>query len=244
MAQARHLANAPITEAIFDFQVKARPDLRGQELEDIFPLVQDRFPNKSQAVQTRIVASTEAPTKVEDMGVTGCICKDADQLSIAQFRIDGFTFSRLQPYTSWGELFPMALELWTHYVAVAKPEFITRLAVRYINRIVLPDETLELLDYLVSAPIIPEGLPQYMNKFMTRAIIHDESISNAAHIAQIYDPSGSHGHAIILDIDAFCVKKRIETQDTEIPNIFEQLREYKNNIFFRSLTEKALEPYQ
>ena len=46
MAQARHLANAPITEAIFDFQVKARPDLRGQELEDIFPLVQDRFPNK------------------------------------------------------------------------------------------------------------------------------------------------------------------------------------------------------
>lgn len=58
----------------------------------------------------------------QDQGFLGLFLKAADELTIAQFRPDGFTVNRLRPYTGWSAILPEVLELWDIYVRVAKPE--------------------------------------------------------------------------------------------------------------------------
>ena len=61
--------------------------------------------------------------------------RSQDDLTVAQFRADGFTMNRLKPYTGWAMLLPQVLDLWDAYVTVAQPAHVARVALRYINRL-------------------------------------------------------------------------------------------------------------
>ena len=75
-----------------------------------------------------------------------------------QFRINGFTFNRLKPYTSWGDILPQVKDLWSLYIDIASPESITRIAVRYINNIEIPKpDNIVFSDYLKVPPKIPDN---------------------------------------------------------------------------------------
>jgi len=67
---------------------------------------------------------------VQDLGLRGFFFKDSQEKTIAQFRVDGFTLNRLQPYTSWEELFSADLLNFGACTQHRKGEIVTRLAVR------------------------------------------------------------------------------------------------------------------
>ena len=46
--------------------------------------------------------------------------------ALVDFRADGFTYNRLQPYTSWDAVLPEALGLWELFVQTVVPVSITR----------------------------------------------------------------------------------------------------------------------
>src|SRR2546422_8360889 len=177
MPDPRHLRNAPISEAIFDFRVKARAGFRGEEFAPLQSQLANRFPKmeprRGLQATFAVIEGKGRPPVVQDLGLQGYFFKTSDEKTIAQFRVDGFTFNRLHPYTSWKELFPQALDLWRLYASVSKPEVITRLAVRYINRLPLPAGAITFESYLRTAPVIPSELPQYLSSFLTRVTIHD-----------------------------------------------------------------------
>lgn len=60
---------------------------------------------------------------------------DAEKVRVFQARLDGFTYSRLAPYDCWEDLCGEARRLWRQYREFAKPERVSRIAVRYINRL-------------------------------------------------------------------------------------------------------------
>ena len=66
-------------------------------------------------------------------GPDGYLFTSVDGRQVVQARLDGFTFSRLKPYDKWESLRDEARELWQHYVQIASPETVTRVALRYIN---------------------------------------------------------------------------------------------------------------
>ena len=177
------------------------------------------------------------------MGVT--FSKTSDEKTIVQFRADGFTFNRLRPYTSWEGIFPQAFELWGLYCSVAKPEVVTRLAVRYINRIELPSGPVSMEKFFRAAAVIPPELPQTISGFLTRVTIHDSETDMAAHIAQALE-AGATGKqaAAILDIDAFLQREFANMGDPAIKQTFNRLRELKNRIFFNSLPEQTLRRFE
>ena len=247
MPAPRHLRNAPITEAIIDFRVKARTAFRPEEFAGLRTPLAERFPNvdERRGVQTTFeVTQGPGPPLVKDLGLQGFFFKTSDGKTIAQFRVDGFTFNRLRPYTSWEELFPQAMELWRLYSSISKPDVITRLAVRYINRIVLPAGAVAFETYLRAAPVIPPELPQYISSFLTRITIHDPVTDIAAHVAQALE-AGARGQqlAVIFDIDAY-KQSEFSTDDPAIEQAFGQLRIFKNRIFFNSLTEDTLRGFE
>ena len=248
MPNSRHLRNAPVTEAIIDFRVKARAGFRAEEFVDLKVSLSDRFPKveerRGQQATIEIKEGQAQPPVVQDLGLQAYFFKSSDGKTIAQFRADGFTFNRLRPYTSWEELFPKAMNLWSLYSSISKPKVVTRLAVRYINRIELPAGAETFEAYLRAAPIVPPQLPQYISSFLTRVTIHDPKTNIDAHVAQALEGSAPGKQlAVIFDIDAY-KQREFSTDDPAIEQVFGQLRAFKNLIFFNYLTDDTLRAFE
>jgi uncharacterized protein (TIGR04255 family) len=245
MAEQRHLNNAPITEAIIDFRAKSANEFKVDQFESIKSELEKNYPimEKQQASEVRLEFKEGKPKHfpVEDLGTQGYLFKTNDKIQIAQYRLNGFTFNRLKPYTRWDDVFEEAKRLWGLYREVARPEIITRLAVRYINHLKLPLPVDNFGDYLVAPPVVPDSLPQQLLRFLNKLVIIDDKNKIIANIIQASDEKGSDNKHlnIILDIDAYkIVDYNCETD--EMWDIFKKLRQMKNEIFFKSLTEKTV----
>lgn len=248
MPDPRHLRHAPITEAIFDFRVKPRPGFNPELFEALAPSLKDRFPEfdrrKAGQVTFELSPTGPRPAEVKDLGMRGVFFRSSDGKLIAQFRVDGFTLNRLAPYTSWEDLFPIASDLWRRYSDTATPELVTRLAVRYINHIDLPEDLVRFDQFLRAAPPIPPELPQEMSAFLTRTTIHHGQASCAAHVTQLLQRRAPlSGLGLVLDIDAYS-EVSTSPSDGLIIERFGGLRDYKNKIFFSYLTDRLLEKYE
>ena len=102
---------------------------------------------------------------------------------IAQFKVDGFTLSRMEPYTVWEDVRSEAAKLWEIYHRVANVETITRLATRYTNVIRVPmDAPKEFGEYLTCPPEVPKDLPQAVSSFLSRIVFHDPDIRSAMYL--------------------------------------------------------------
>lgn len=245
MADPRYLSNAPISEAILDFRVKARADIDGAELGEarsqlapLYPIVEERTGFQFQ-VESGLGQSTFRET-----GIQGFFYATIDKLSIAQFRIDGFTFNRLRPYSRWEEIFPEAMRLWKVYCAVARPQTVVRLATRYLNRISLPATITDFERYLTAPAPVPKDLPQQVSSFLTRVTIHDPESGLAANIGQTLQADvDAKQVSLLLDIDAFR-EWQYDCGSSNVAETLEALRRFKNQIFFGLLTEEALRGLQ
>lgn len=247
MARIRHLRNAPITEAIVDFRVALPRDFRPEQLPSVKERLAGDYPHaverKGLQALFEFTGAQPAATRTRDLGFQGLWLKSDDQKKIGQFRVDGFTFNRLKPYTSWNKILPEALRLWTVYVDVAKPESVTRVALRYINHMNLPKVGVELNDYIVTGPKLPQSVPQVLSSFATRVVFEDPERRLTASVAQMLEVGvETAAPTLLLDIDVFRTGDFAVTPEALQP-ILEDLRLYKNQIFFGSLTEQFVETY-
>jgi uncharacterized protein (TIGR04255 family) len=242
MARQRHLNKAPIVEAIIDFRVKLASDFDVTKLASLketllvdYPVVQER-----RAFEAGVeVAGKQVQQMFEDKGLLGYLFRSGDEKNVAQFRRDGFTFSRLKPYTEWETVLAEAKRLWTLYSVKAAPELTTRIAVRYINQLPIPLPIQDFADYLTAPPRVPETLPQEVSHFMTRVVVCDAATDIRANIIQALQSTAKPEYAtIVLDVDVF-KQRESGFEESEIWSTFEQLRELKNRIFFDSISEKT-----
>lgn len=248
MAKKRHLANAPITEAIIDFKAKLPLDFKVEQFSILKEKLSDRYPilEGHKEIQTgmEIKDGIQVAQFTKDMGLQGFFFKSADKCNVAQFRVNGFTFNRLKPYTSWDEVFKEASELWGIYVETASPELITRIAVRYINHLKLPLPMTEISQYLTAPPPIPDDIPKNVISFLTRVVVDDPKLGLMANIIQVLEKSvDPHYAMVIIDIDVY-KQDEFKIDDEQIWSIFKKLRNMKNTIFFNSITEDAAELFE
>lgn len=243
MVKPRHLSNAPIVEALIDFRVKLPSTF---EITKFLPLKEKlsadypKFQGKRRVQFRTGVKGAQFQQTVQDEGLAGYWITSADEKNVAQFRIDGFTFSRLQPYTKWESVLAEAKRLWELYDNVASPEFITRIAVRYINQMNIPFPINDFDSYLTSPPRVPKTLPQSISDFLTRIVICDKEHDIFANVTQALQKSDKLNYVtVILDIDVY-KKKEVGFDENEIWPTFQILRDLKNRIFFDSIKEKAV----
>lgn len=237
------LRNAPITEAIIDIRIKLKEDFEAERFLTLYDAISGQYPEKKARHKWEgrfEFKKGEGPISSGTETTDGYIFTSIDAKQVFQARIDGFTFNRLRPYEKWETFRDEAFRLWKLYRELVSPE-IFRVAVRFINKFdipLFPQPMLDFNEYLTAAPIVPEGLPQGVNSFLTRVVIHDPGLDATAIITQafeqIVDPKSL---PIILDIDVFQQKEVISEE--EAWQMLEELRHFKNKIFFTSITEKA-----
>ena len=241
--------NAPITEAILDIKAKL-PDGVGLNIFDEFQeKIKDRFKDRKtkhsfEAVLKFSPGKDESSPIIPKNRIEGYIFESKNEKKTVQARLDGFTFNKLRPYKDWNKFHNEARELWELYNKVVKPISVNRIALRFINRIEIPLPFDDFSEYILTNPQIAPGLPQSLSHFLMRIEIPNNEIGAIAIITQtMQKTTESQKLPLIFDIDVIKTGNYSE-KGSEIWKDFNLLRQFKNEIFFNSITEKTKELFK
>lgn len=237
-----HLTKAPVVEGLIDIRVERAPAVTLDALKAASDELAADFPSREEmrtftgqfsiSAESGPSFSAQAPTPI------GLMLRSADQKWVAQFRLDGFTLSRLQPYTSWEDLKTRAIELWDKYRTDSQPQKIVRVATRFINRIPLPlGESFEKT--FTTTFSVAASLPQAVAGFLLRVVIPFENEQSLAIVTQALPQNNQD---CTFDLDAFAESPN-GISESDAWTKLEQLRGVKNRLFFESLTPQALESF-
>lgn len=237
------LSKAPIVEGLIDIRVERSPGTAIAALKTACDELAAEFPSRidlrhwAGQISLSPQATPSISTAVDEAG--GFLLRSTDEKWVAQFRLDGFTLSRLQPYGTWGELKGKASALWAKYSEAAKPTKIVRIASRFINRVQLPmGESFEktFLTNFVIGPTLPQSVAGYL----LRVVIPFDTHNAIAIVTQSLEGNSTE---CILDLDVFSEQPQ-GIAENEMWDRFDGLRDVKNRLFFGSFTEAALERFK
>ncbi|MGE0375920.1 MAG: TIGR04255 family protein [Planctomycetaceae bacterium] len=240
MTSRQPYSRAPITEAIIDIRVKAPESVRLDQVEKLHESIQDEYPGKvaRHLAHGRLTIGAQVSALASQMPI-GYLFKSQDEKQIFQARLDGFTMSRLAPYESWEPFRDEARRLWQLYRDEVQPEEVTRLAVRYINRIDIPFPFDDLNEYLRTFPEVSADLPQTLAGLFMQLTIPQPDIESMTLLNEaLIEPAKPDIASIVLDIDLFR-QSNPPQGEVEIWKFFEVLRQRKNEIFEACITAKA-----
>ncbi len=235
-----HLSKAPIVEAALEIRVVPSVKWNETSLQSELKRRLPDFPKVETLRQAKYqipVGKQNSPT-VEDFGCVGFKLHSSDNLHIAQFNKEAFVFSRLKPYIDWGQLSGEALRLWAIYYELLKPREVIRVGLRFINRIAIKQEKIELDDYYKYPPTSLKELNWTLAGYLHHDVFQvPETQYSVNLIKTVQNVPGEIG--LILDIDVF-MKNPFEYNELRIKECLEEMRWVKNKIFFSSLTDKTL----
>lgn len=172
---------------------------------------------------------------------TGFQFSSPDGLMIFQARLDGISFTRMPPYDCWETFRDEAIKLWRIYRDICNPAYITRAAIRFINRFDIPKRPIDIAEYFQLHPEIPLGMPQLVSGFFMQLQMPQQDLNCMAIVNQsMVQPLDPEFSSIILDFDLFR-EAEWSTEDDEVWGFVEQLRVKKNQLFESSITGMARE---
>ena len=182
----------------------------------------------------------ETEISKSSFGIDGYLFQSADEKQVVQFRTDGFSFSRLKPYTSWDSVKLEASRLWQLLSDATKPQLVTRLAVRYINSIDVPAGTLK--QYLTFGYKIPDELPQNADEVLLRFVLSFGFAKAIVTVAPLPPPDPTK-ERVMFDIDVFS-ELSVKANAVSVWETFDKLAEIKNKIFFEGISAEPLRLFQ
>jgi len=235
--------NPPITESLFDFQVEPNASITSENLEKLADQVTESYPEKKprRRFESRFEfkEGQSGQPQTVDLGIEGYLCWNQDKTQALQFRLNGYSFSRLKPYKGWDIAYPEAIKYWEKYLSLAKPISVRRLAVRFINMINIPAKKFDLDHYFSLPPQTPNITGIDIKNFLTQVTFQmpeqGMQVTLIQTIGQSQDPIST---PIILDIE-LGVDVQQDIDKTSIEKIFKDLRKAKNDIFEKCITNRT-----
>ncbi|WP_457660164.1 MULTISPECIES: TIGR04255 family protein [Sinorhizobium] len=168
----------------------------------------------------------------------GLRLKTEDELQIVRVQTQVLAVAQLAPYVGWAELRSRIERDFATYTDLFGRRKITRIGVRYINRIDVPGQSADVEAYLKLYPALPD-LGQTVGVGFAMQItqkIDDQfvvSLRSGTAASPVPDTV-----SFLLDIDLF-TEVDIPTRDDQILLLLDRMRELKNFIFESSITDKA-----
>jgi uncharacterized protein (TIGR04255 family) len=246
MAKPRVLERPPINEALVDLRFLSDQRIDIEVLKPLRERLQQRFPKVDErnqfAAEFRVEAGKLLSPNVRDLG-RGLWMTSSDGSRIVQFRPDGFTFNNvgLGSYLGGDALLEQSLECWSMFAEITRATTVTRIALRYLNRLDLPLRPGdEFRQFLTAPPELPEGAPQSVSGFLSRVVSHDDAGATVV-VTQKLDTVESPV-PVIVDVEAFFTGD-FGIDAESLRTRLETLRRVKNETFFALITEEAVKLY-
>ncbi len=235
-----HLSHAPIIEAVIDIRVQFGEKWNQDTIKDVLKSKLPDYPNIEEQRKWKAEITAKPKTipsaTAKDLGLNGYVFRTKEKLYVAQFQRDGYIFSRLKPYEDWNSFIKEAHRLWIIYCKIISPIEITRLGVRFINRIEA-SQIGKIDDYLTDVPKSPSNFNWTFSNFFHRDvfIIPDEPYE--VNFIRLLERAEAQT-IFIIDIDVYMTSS-LELR--KMWNDLKKMRYYKNKIFFESINNKILE---
>ncbi len=247
------LSNPPITEALLEIKFNPNKNVTVNKLNEFANALSTVYSNvepvENQSFEFMYSKEEGAQHEV-NIEPSGVKLTNAQKNRVIIAAIDKFVVSFMAPYTPWPDLKDTAQRLFTQYLEYAPQTEITRLGMRYINKIKLPlKENFSFQRYINTFPPIPkhELLTNSISKFETVIVLPHEDIQCVSTVRQVLLDSETDGGTeylpFILDVDVYQNNTYALEEFNSIWDVYEKMRLKKNAIFFSTLTEEAIATY-
>jgi uncharacterized protein (TIGR04255 family) len=239
----RHYDKAPIKEAIIDIQIGHSPSLTLANFENAEIALPQGYEERQKLMMGLVRGQLDggkltATAKQDQMGYAFV---GGEGKHVAQFKVSGFTFSRLAPYQTWEQLRDEAKKLWNSYRQIVGLLPVVRVGLRYVNQLDLPMPIRDFRDFIRSYPEISSDLTQQLAGFFMQVQIPQQDISAMLVLNEaMVPPSSPNVVSIVLDIDVFQQGLKLESDD-EVWSTMEIFRLRKNLIFEGCITNNTRE---
>lgn len=239
----RHYDKAPIKEAIIDIQIKNSQSVTLANLEKVAISPPWGYTERQKLMLGQLRGQLEggtltATTKQDPMGYAFV---GGEEKHIVQFRINGFTFSRLAPYQTWEQLRNEARTLWESYRQVVGVLPVVRVGLRYVNQLDIPMPMRDFRDFIRLYPEVSSDLPQQLAGFFVQVQIPQDDLGAMLILNEaMVPPPRPDVASVVLDIDVFKPGLKLESDD-EVWDVLEKLRLRKNLIFEGCITNNMRE---
>jgi len=233
---------APIAEAILDVSVVLPPSSDLQRIRSLQEALGGQYPKVTERMPFHggfEITSAGVTVSTSSGRPDGYLFTSSDDLQTIQARLDGFGFSRMKPYEHWSAFRAEAKRQWEKYRDLLQPKSITRIGLRYLNRLELPLPVNDLRKYVRNTPELAPDLPQVLTGFFMAVQLPVDA--SFAVITETIEPATPAILPFILDI---AVHREGQFDSDSMWDVFDELRELKNRIFFHSVTDHAKEMFR
>lgn len=146
---------------------------------------------------------------------------------LLQLSESAFTVNVLPTYPGWHTMRRDVLDAWSRARTVLKPTCVTRVGLRYINRIDRQTATETPGDWLKSGEFIASGVLRSKGAFLSRVESYLDSFDRlVVTVAEIHSDSESNPRPIVFDIDRIAERPLAVTDDklqTELDRLHEEI---------------------
>ena len=227
----------PIVEAVVE--VKFSPPLSDKLLRRWIDAVAPRYARREDQIEVELTLHVEKSRQQINQRFSGARLLTEDGADIVIVSKDSLSVTRLAPYTGWTALQELVLREVEEFRKLASDRTLTRLGVRYINRIDVPttDGTFTPDPYLTLLPTRPEilaqGAAQGFSVSLVGCAVGDYMVNVNMGIAppQLIDHA-----ALLVDVDAY---REAEMDSRDLGDILNGVRDVKNSVFESLITDQS-----
>lgn len=249
MDQRRRYKNPPIEEALCEFRFRPGQDWDLTMPGKLHAEVREAYPGKPRqqnvveaALQTQAgrppnVMFREGLAKVQLVTEAGTRMVGVGQDVLSVHMLRPYQDSETSETSGWDEFRPRIEAALKAYWGVAEPLGVHRIGVRYINKIVVPQRSVEPGDYFRCAPPDVDGLPGQMSSFVGRVeYAYEDGVRLVLSHATVDAPEGQI--AFLLDIDVIWQSAESIDRDEALAKA-DDLRARERTAFEALLTDES-----
>ena len=234
---------APILEAVLEFRWSPAKSL--DELEPVLQLSEfEGFEGPTPRVQVDATIDIRAGSVAHKQQQIGFEASLRDGSEIVFLEESKFVFLQRAPYSRWDHFSQRALALLAPTVAALRIDEFSRVGLRFVNRIDIPNqseagiETDRYVNIRFDGPRLDRGV---IEEFQMRVVkpTEKDGIHYALVAATTASPLPDHS-AILLDIEVF-TRERLVACGEDLTRTLGEMRAEKNDIFEECLTDAARE---
>ena len=184
-----------------------------------------------------LIGSGSQPAQMPPPGVPAPTFRFATSAGdqFVQISDTSFVYQSTAAYPGWDVVKATILDLWVRMLPVIEPDGVTKVGLRYINRIAKDEQHPHIRDWLSASAYIPPVLLESRRHFLSR--VEASPADNDLLLITVADqePADSLHGAIIFDIDRIC-SDTIPVDPNVVGDVLERLHEAVWDVFWTSRT--------
>lgn len=229
----------PITEVVIEVRVNEPVGF------DSLTKVQRRAARTYPIVDTQLSFEMEVDPQGQPVNQRvspeGLKLASEDGANVLLMKLASIGTCRLAPYQGWEALFAQAESNWRDWKAVVGYREISRIGVRFINRIDVPwvegRNPPRAEDYIKVGVYFPTPEQRYM-RYQLQTLLQRDPCMVLLNAATVVSPLVDHA-SILLDMDYYMEGSDLPQRDDELWRSIGMVRSLKNDMFEEMITDKA-----